>query len=499
MAEENIPPYLYSLKPLNDVLRVCKKIPITTKSITIGRHVNNDFVLPDNTLSRKICKISMDDNNKWYIEVFTTFGIQINNVLYKANKTLIELKNNDILQFDVHGNYIYKFFNPKLEDVVRKRKGKINKLIGTLFSTNKKPRMSQMSNDTQQTVEIIKDAYNIKLRNRLKKMELKYEEEIKALKGEKDQVLKEKVAIENTRMLELKSIQREMEEKIRRHQEKDQMLLKENEEIKKIYNIMQATILAQEVIVAEDKKEIELLKEKEAKMQRAEEIDRDILEKKRNLLTLAAQFEEAEKEYRQLSGDLSTSKQLIEKAEKEKTAAEMEAAAAKAAAAEAAAAAAEAAAAQAAAAEAAAAQAAAAEAAAAQAAAAEAAAAQAATAQVAAAQAPKPAFNIDELIESELHCSICSELFIKASTLNCSHTFCLYCITVWKKKAGICPICRAPITSQCTSLVMDTFIDKLVENYPNDLKESRNILINQRMEPPKTPNVSKSSKRKRRR
>lgn len=47
-----------------------------------------------------------------------------------------------------------------------------------------------------------------------------------------------------------------------------------------------------------------------------------------------------------------------------------------------------------------------------------------------------------ELMESELQCSICAELFVEATTLNCSHTFCKYCICTWKKKKKDCPICR---------------------------------------------------------
>lgn len=50
--------------------------------------------------------------------------------------------------------------------------------------------------------------------------------------------------------------------------------------------------------------------------------------------------------------------------------------------------------------------------------------------------------EVGEIMESELQCSICAELFVNATTLNCSHTFCKYCITMWKKKKKDCPICR---------------------------------------------------------
>lgn len=50
--------------------------------------------------------------------------------------------------------------------------------------------------------------------------------------------------------------------------------------------------------------------------------------------------------------------------------------------------------------------------------------------------------EVGEIMESELQCSICAELFVSATTLNCSHTFCKYCISMWKKKKKDCPICR---------------------------------------------------------
>lgn len=47
-----------------------------------------------------------------------------------------------------------------------------------------------------------------------------------------------------------------------------------------------------------------------------------------------------------------------------------------------------------------------------------------------------------ELMETEMICSICSEFFIKSTTLNCGHSFCHYCIKSWKEQKAQCPICR---------------------------------------------------------
>ncbi|CAG4948674.1 unnamed protein product [Colias eurytheme] len=90
--------------------------------------------------------------------------------------------------------------------------------------------------------------------------------------------------------------------------------------------------------------------------------------------------------------------------------------------------------------------------------------------------------EVGEIMESELQCSICAELFVSATTLNCSHTFCKYCITTWKKKKKDCPICRAPITSECRSLVLDSFIDKMVQNLTVEMKKKREDMLKNREE-----------------
>ncbi|CAD5114167.1 DgyrCDS3309 [Dimorphilus gyrociliatus] len=53
-----------------------------------------------------------------------------------------------------------------------------------------------------------------------------------------------------------------------------------------------------------------------------------------------------------------------------------------------------------------------------------------------------------DLMEEELICSICSELFICPMSLQCTHTFCALCIHQWIKRKNECPQCRNPITSK---------------------------------------------------
>ncbi|XP_067009474.2 E3 ubiquitin-protein ligase RNF8 isoform X2 [Anabrus simplex] len=96
------------------------------------------------------------------------------------------------------------------------------------------------------------------------------------------------------------------------------------------------------------------------------------------------------------------------------------------------------------------------------------------------------------LVEMELQCSICSELFVTATTLNCTHTFCRYCITEWKKKKKDCPICRTRISSETRSIVLDNFIDKMVANLSEELKHHRQAVVEERQGPSSQPSTSKS-------
>ncbi|XP_015591582.1 E3 ubiquitin-protein ligase rnf8 [Cephus cinctus] len=72
--------------------------------------------------------------------------------------------------------------------------------------------------------------------------------------------------------------------------------------------------------------------------------------------------------------------------------------------------------------------------------------------------------KVNDIMEAELTCSVCSELFVRAMTLNCMHTFCQRCIEAWKKKSNECPVCRTPVTSMIRSLVLDNFIDKMTNS-----------------------------------
>lgn len=88
--------------------------------------------------------------------------------------------------------------------------------------------------------------------------------------------------------------------------------------------------------------------------------------------------------------------------------------------------------------------------------------------------------HMNDVLENELQCIICSEYFIEAVTLNCAHSFCSFCISEWMKRKVECPICRKDIESRTNSLVLDNCISKMVERLSSDVKERRSVLIRER-------------------
>ncbi|KAK2725137.1 E3 ubiquitin-protein ligase rnf8-A-like isoform X2 [Artemia franciscana] len=89
-----------------------------------------------------------------------------------------------------------------------------------------------------------------------------------------------------------------------------------------------------------------------------------------------------------------------------------------------------------------------------------------------------------ECLDSELSCSICSEVFVKPVKLPCLHTFCQTCILQWERNQRDCPMCRAKYTTvgRADSLLV-CCIEKLIEStYTQDEKLKRAELVAARVE-----------------
>jgi len=89
--------------------------------------------------------------------------------------------------------------------------------------------------------------------------------------------------------------------------------------------------------------------------------------------------------------------------------------------------------------------------------------------------------NFRELAESQLQCAVCSELFVEATSINCGHTFCNYCITEWMKKKANCPVCRTDIKQSVQCKVLDEYAEKLYDQFVGEAgKVQRQNLLEER-------------------
>lgn len=88
--------------------------------------------------------------------------------------------------------------------------------------------------------------------------------------------------------------------------------------------------------------------------------------------------------------------------------------------------------------------------------------------------------RVETIMENELTCVICSELFVDATMLQCGHTFCSYCIVNWSKQKNCCPFCQEGITSATRSFVVDNIVEELVCFNP-ELKRFREELVRSRL------------------
>lgn len=88
--------------------------------------------------------------------------------------------------------------------------------------------------------------------------------------------------------------------------------------------------------------------------------------------------------------------------------------------------------------------------------------------------------NIAQVMESELQCSICNELLVKATSLGCAHSFCALCIEQWMRVKKVCPVCRAAITSKMHAVALDSYIERMLEELSPEVVEKRKILVAER-------------------
>ncbi|XP_045447356.1 E3 ubiquitin-protein ligase RNF8-like isoform X2 [Melitaea cinxia] len=567
MMEESHP-ILESCKPLKTEFDCFREIQVTSEDFTIGRGLHNTVVIPFLAISRNHCKFKKN-NTEWIIEDYSSFGITINGVKLGKGKWK-KLNHRDVIILDASQEFEYKFIcndseltpcsakrikiEPDLNNADLIHDAKVKFEESQNFAIKHFHDIIQNTKQIKSTNILLKEQLQSDMKRKISQLESEFAVQIQNLKGEKNEVERQKALLLEERDMLLLNLKNDMEgkiselmEQIKSHTEIENKLLKENNLLKEkmlkeredflselnkesslkqnMLDKLSAKMKEQEEARLKEKQEFEeLLKQKtellrlekekelhelvEQKKQRECELMEELSNIKKNLeeqvehtekqrceaqQQLHKQLEEMEKVksedkskmeklmqereeiQKRLNEAVKNSEKFIEDLKARVTEREVELAAL----------------------------------------AAERIQKQAEqssevisslqeqlekvrnklqnvenenkkllenTVPETKAESSNKIAEVGEIMESELQCSICAELFVSATTLNCSHTFCKYCISMWKKKKKDCPICRTSITSECKSLVLDSFIDKMVQNLSEEMKTKRQEMLKNRQD-----------------
>merc|ERR1712141_440719 len=79
-----------------------------------------------------------------------------------------------------------------------------------------------------------------------------------------------------------------------------------------------------------------------------------------------------------------------------------------------------------------------------------------------------------QLLEEELKCCICMDVYIHATALDCGHMFCSKCIEDWMQNQHSCPQCRTKVKKCIRTKAIDSYIDKFSNSFASEeFKNSR--------------------------
>lgn len=89
--------------------------------------------------------------------------------------------------------------------------------------------------------------------------------------------------------------------------------------------------------------------------------------------------------------------------------------------------------------------------------------------------------EFQEILETDLQCNICQDIFINPLVLNCAHSFCKFCVFRWLASHKACPTCRMPVSFQAENLVIRNIVNKLISKSSKSFQTARRAIVEQRL------------------
>ena len=88
--------------------------------------------------------------------------------------------------------------------------------------------------------------------------------------------------------------------------------------------------------------------------------------------------------------------------------------------------------------------------------------------------------DIQEMLEGDLYCAICRDIYINPLILNCAHSFCRFCLNNWLSKQVGCPSCRMVVVFQTENLALKNIINKMMQTSSQGYQDERKLSLDQR-------------------
>ncbi|CAH2076370.1 unnamed protein product, partial [Iphiclides podalirius] len=449
---QNNVPYLISNKTLKPEFNNLEKIQISSEDFSIGRGLKNSVVIPFLAISRSHCIIRKTNDNAWFIEDYSSCGIEINGVKLGEKSAVEKQKAFLIEERDKQLTIVTNEMQGKISELMEQIK-KHNEAESELIAENKLLK-DKLLQERQEFLEELNKESSSK-QDLLNKLEAKIHEqeeirlkeknelertlqiEMERLKVAKEQELRELEEQKKSRELELlqelnelkKNLEAKMEQTEQQKSEIEQVLNNQMEQMRKVND--EEKVKMEKLINEREELQKQLTDAQANAHKSIIELETRVQDRETELAALAA--ERIQKHAEQSTEVINSLLEQLERVKNQLKTVETEKEILKAESGE-------------------------------------------------SSKKKNTVAEFTDIMENELQCSICAELFIVATTLNCSHTFCKYCITKWKKKKNECPICRTAITSECKSLVLDSFIEKMVENLSDEMKQKRMNVLKSRKE-----------------
>ncbi|XP_061725377.1 E3 ubiquitin-protein ligase rnf8-A-like [Cydia pomonella] len=425
-------PILCAFTPLKPGSEKFQRIPITTNVFKLGRGQHNTVVIPYKCLSKDHCLFKKVEGG-WLLENCSYSSIKVNgNKLCKGETH--KLCDQDIIKLESSNELVYKFMSNTKSSKCKKRKLD-NEIVQNGNNVKKSESTRSMRSDINKNLNDmqmkLKEQILLEQSKREKEIYDDYAVRIEKVKGSKKNVKHQKALLKMRRNAQLELNKVKMEERIASvmAQQTESNENKHSKDRPHNYN-GQGDQVTNNQSEAKREQDRARMKEKRELKKLRRETRRLKLEKEKKLKELEKQKLRREKELQneldKLNKKLAKERELHEK---ERRRAE-----------------------------------------------------QLLNQKKEELKKVSPSTSSESKLdmESELQCSICSELFVRATTLGCSHSFCRYCIRKWTANKKECPICRAAITSECRSIVLDSLVDKMAESA--DDKKRRQELVKARDE-----------------